>query len=111
LDFLFGRVAGQLMTTPEDIGKEIDSIRKSLVLLLEYPDQKFSAYAAAQKALDLASTTLSDYRTMGVDQKLAMRFAHDALGRAHAALQSSGEDEPALSKIESCMAQLAEGTV
>ena len=38
-----------------------------------------------------------------------MRFALDCLVRAHAALQSSGEDEEeVIGKIESCMAQLME---
>lgn len=61
--------------TPEamaSLASEIDLTRRSLILLLEYPDRKFSAYATAQKALDLASTTLSDFQTIGVDEQLAL---------------------------------------
>ena len=90
------------------LGTEIDSLRLSLVPLLEYENQKFSAYAAAQKALDLASTSLLDFRNLGVDEKLAWRFAYDALGKARNALKSSGEIEPAISQIQLCMDRLAE---
>lgn len=100
--------------TPEDMAAlagEIDSIRKNFALLLEYNDQKFLAYTTAQKALDHATTALLDFGNLGVDQTLAMRFAYDALVRAHGALQSSGEDEPALGKIEGVMARLDEETL
>jgi hypothetical protein len=98
--------------TPEAmaaLASEIDLIRLSLVLLLEFNDQKFLAYTTAQKALDRATTALSDFR-MDANQMLVMRFAYDCLIRAHAALQGSGEDEPALAKIEACIGQLAEET-
>lgn len=96
--------------TPEEmdaIGDEINLIRDSITLLLELPDETFTARALAQKQLGLASAALLDFRS-----KLAMRFAYDCLIRARHALEASGEDESAaITKIESCMAQLAEETV
>lgn len=102
------------MISPEEmaaLANDISDIRDSLVLLLEDSDQVFLARTASQKALDLAITTLKDWRTLGVGKKLALKFSFDALVRAHAALQSSGEIEPAIEKIESAMARLAEETL
>ena len=97
--------------TPEAmaaLASEIDLIRQNLVLLLEFGDQKFLSYATAQKQLGLAATALLDYHNLGVGQKLAMGFAYDCLIRAHAALQTSGEDElSSLAKIEACMGRLS----
>ena len=70
--------------TPEDmaaLASEIDSIRLSLNILLEFGDQKFLSYATAQKQLGLAATALLDYHNLGVGQKFAMGFAHDCSKR------------------------------
>ena len=95
-----------MLDTLTTLASEIDSIRLSLNLLWEFNDRKFSAYASAQKSLDLASTTLLDYQSLGADEKLARRFACDTLGKAREALKSSGEAEPAIHKIEEIMPRL-----
>ena len=85
------------------IANEIDAIRDSIILLIEYDDQTFKARASAQKALSLASTTLKEFHA----SELPLRFALDALGKSVAALLQSGEDESAtLAKIEDIMHQL-----
>lgn len=93
--------------TPEamaDLGRQIDTIHRELIILLEYDDRRFTAFATAQKQLSLASAAL----LLGDDKKLALRFALDALRRAQAALQSTSPDEPSIKKIELCAARIAE---
>ena len=89
------------MVGNDNLASEIDGIRLSLVLMWEFSDEKFAAIAAAQKSLDLAAIVLLDFGNL--------RFAHECLSRARVALESVGEFESAVGKIESVMARLEVG--